>query len=101
SVPDLCSLNPTVEQFIFTACADYYRFAPASAHRGIYPRYLFPTAAEAYNPEYARRAGYTHLLGPAKQHPQTMARLEDRVRTQDPGFYARCEFACSELAAAP
>jgi hypothetical protein len=64
----------------------------------IYSRYLSPTAAEAYNPEYARRIGYTHLLGPATHHQQTMARAADRVRTEDPDFYARCEFACSELA---
>jgi Family of unknown function (DUF6734) len=39
--------------------------------------------------------------GPADQHPQTMARLDDPVRTEDPDFYARCEFVHNELAAHP
>jgi hypothetical protein len=91
SIPDRFGLNPTVEQFVFTACADYHRFNPGSPHRGLYTRYLFPSAAEAYDPAHARRAGYTHLLGDAKQHPHTMARLEARVRTEDPVYYARCE----------
>lgn len=90
SVPYLVGLNPTVEQFVLSACLDYHRFDPGSDHRGSYIRYLFPSAAQAWDPEYARRAGYTHLLGPAKQHPETTARLAERIRSEDPDFYRRC-----------
>jgi Family of unknown function (DUF6734) len=88
-------LNPTVEQFVLSACVDYHRFNPASPHAGSHPRYLFPSAAHVWDAGYARRVGYTHLLGPAKQHPETMARLVSRVRTEDPGYYARCVALCA------
>jgi len=91
SIPHGVDVSPVVEQFMFTAYAAYHRFAPDSPHRGLSVRYLFPTQAEAYNPEYARRLGYTHLLGDAKHHPETTARLAERVRSEDPEFYARCQ----------
>jgi hypothetical protein len=94
SMPFDGTMNMTIEQFLVAACVDYHRFAPASPHRGSYLRYLFPSAAQAYNPEYARRAGYTHLLSSAKQHPEATARLAARVRAEDPDFYARCEAIC-------
>lgn len=97
SIPHRVALNPTVEQFVFSACADYHRFDPSSPYRGIYSRYLFPSYAEAFSPEHARRAGYTHLLGDAKQHPHTMARLEARTRSEDPAFYERCEIVACDL----
>jgi hypothetical protein len=93
-------VNMTLEQFLLPACVDYHRFAPASPHRGSYLRYLFPSAADAYDPAAARRAGYTHLLGPAKQHPETMARMTARVAAEDPAFYARCESVATALATA-
>lgn len=89
------AMNPAIEQFLLVACADYHRFAPASPFRGLYARYLFPTAAQAYDPAQARRLGYTHLLGPAKRHPETMARLAARVRAEDPRFHARCAAVAS------
>lgn len=101
SVPFLVGLNPTVEQFVLSACVDYHRFDPGSDHRGGYIRYLFPSAAHAWDPEYARRAGYTHLLGPAKQHPETTTRLVERVRSEDPAFYKRCLAVEASLAGSP
>jgi hypothetical protein len=85
------ALNMTLEQFLIAACVDYHRFAPASPYRGSHIRYLFPSSQEAFSPAAARRAGYTHLLGPAKHHPETTARLAARVLSEDPAFYARCE----------
>ena len=99
SIPHRVDVNPAVEQFLFTACAAYHRFAPDSPHRGLSMRYLFPTHVEAYNPEYARKVGYTHLLGDAKHHPEIMARLAARVRSEDPEFYARCQAITGSLAA--
>jgi hypothetical protein len=97
SVPSVVALNPTVEQFVLSACADYHRFDPRSGHRGGHIRYLFPSAARAWDPDCARRAGFTHLVGQAKQHPETMARLEARTRSEDPDYYARCEAVAAAL----
>ncbi len=90
------AVNMTLEQFALAACVDYHRFAPASPHRGSYLRYLFPSSSEAFSPAAARRAGYTHLLGPAKHHPETTARLAERMRREDPDFHARCESVANE-----
>jgi hypothetical protein len=80
---------------------DYHRFDPGSAHRGSYLRYLFPSGAQAWDPELARQAGYTHLLSVAKEHPFTTARLAGRIRSEDPEFYARCEAVSSGLSKHP
>lgn len=90
-------LNMTLEQFLLAACVDYHRFDPASPNRGSYLRYLFESGQEAFSPAAARRVGYTHLLGPAKRHPETTARLTERMRREDPDFYARCEYAAAQV----
>jgi hypothetical protein len=89
-IPDKERLNTTVEQFLLLACLDFHRFNPYSPHRGVYIRYLFPSANEAYNPDCAARAGFTHLLAAAKQNRRITARLEQRLRTEDPAFYRHC-----------
>jgi hypothetical protein len=100
SIPHRGAVNATIEQFLFAACADFHRFAPASPHRGLRVRYLFPSAEQAYDPARARQQGYTHLLGDAKRHPATLARLAARVRDEDPVFYARCAAVSGDLASA-
>jgi hypothetical protein len=90
TIPDASGLNTVIEQFFLLACLSYHRFNPASPHRGVYVRYLFPSAADAYSRDQAARAGYTHLLGPAKQNEYVTTRLEQRVRTDDAEFYQRC-----------
>jgi hypothetical protein len=91
AVPGKAELNTTVEQFLLVACAEYHRSDPASPHRGVYLRYLFPSTGAAFDPARAARLGYTHLLAEAKQDPQVTARLAARVRREDPAFYRRCE----------
>jgi hypothetical protein len=90
AIGDRTWLNPTIEQFVLTASVDYHRFNPAAPTPGGYLRVLFPSADHAWDADYARAVGFTHLLGPAKQHPETLGRLADRVRTELPGYYARC-----------
>jgi hypothetical protein len=90
TIPDASGLNMVIEQFFLLACLAYHRFNPASPHRGVYVRYLFPSAADAYSRDQAARAGYTHLLGSAKQNEYVTTRLEQRVQTDDPEFYQRC-----------
>ena len=86
------TLNPTMEQFLLSACLDFHRFDPGSPHRGLSVRYLFPSHTAAYDAEEAARLGFTHLLGPAaKQDSEITARLEQRVRSETPTFYRRCK----------
>lgn len=82
--------TPLIEQFLLSICLDYHRTHPESPYRGIAIRYLFPSFGEAYNPQAAARAGFTHLLGDAKTHPAVMARLERRVAALDPAFLRHC-----------
>jgi hypothetical protein len=90
SIPDPAGLNTAIEQFFLVACLNFHRFNPASPHRGVYVRYLFPSAGAAFDPACATRVGFTHLLGPAKQNEHVTARLGQRMRAEDPAFYRRC-----------
>jgi hypothetical protein len=83
--------NMLVEQFFLGACLDYHRIDPASPYRGVRIQYLFPTWAEAYNPEAAARVGYTHLIADAKSRPEITARLEQRIAQLDPAFHRHCQ----------
>jgi hypothetical protein len=91
SVPDKVHLNATVEQFMLPACVDFHRFDPGSPHRGVYLRYLFPSVSAAFDPAQSARLGFTHLLAEAKCDAQVAARLEDRLRREDPAFYRLCD----------
>ena len=58
-----------VEQYLLAACLDFHAAHPGSPFHGIEARCLFPTADASRDPEAARRAGYTHLIGVAKTDP--------------------------------
>jgi hypothetical protein len=90
AIDDTGGLATTIEQFLLPACLDFHRFNPASPHRGICLRYLFPSTSAAFDPVHAARLGYTHLLAEAKQDARVTARLEQRVRREDAAFYRRC-----------
>jgi hypothetical protein len=89
-LPEKSGFNMLIEQFLLAACLDYHRIAPNSAFRGVTIRHLFPAWAEAFNPRAAAQAGYTHLLGDAKTHPEVTARLERRIAELDPFFHRHC-----------
>jgi Family of unknown function (DUF6734) len=89
-LPDKSGYNMMLEQFLLAACLDYHRFHPDSPCRGVHIRYLFPSWADAFDPNKAARAGYTHLLGDAKGHPAVMQRLERRTQHEDRDFYRHC-----------
>ena len=73
-----------VEQFTLAACLDEQRA------QGIEPYVLFETLQQAYRPEAAAQAGFTHLIGRCKRNPFVAARVADLVRAYDPEAYARC-----------
>jgi hypothetical protein len=89
-LPDKAGYNMIVEQFMLSACLDYHRFHPTSAYRGVFVKYVFPSWADAFDPDKSTRAGFTHLLGDAKTHPRVMQRLERRMLGEDPGFFRHC-----------
>jgi hypothetical protein len=89
-LPEKFGFNMLIEQFLLAACVDYHRLNPESPFRGVNIRYLFPSWEDAFNPHAAAHAGYTHLLGDAKNHPDVMARLENRVSMLDPAFHRHC-----------
>jgi len=73
--------NVLVEQMLLDAVA---------AHRKVRVAHLFPEAGDPYDPAKAAAAGYTHLIGAAKRHPQLMADLEARVTAEFPDLAGRC-----------
>jgi hypothetical protein len=90
-LPHKDGFNMLIEQFWLGACVDYHRYHPESPFRGINIRYLFPTMDVAFNPQAAAQAGFTHLLGDTKSHPEVASRLERRVAEIDPAFHRHCQ----------
>jgi hypothetical protein len=83
--------NIVIEQFLLSACIAYHRFHPESPFRGVRIRHLFSGPNEAFDPQEAARAGYTHLLADAKANPVNAERIEARTRREDPAFFQQCE----------
>ena len=90
-MPDKSGYNQIIEQFMLAACVEYHRFHPTSPYRDVRIKHLFRSWDDAFNPHHAARAGFTHLLGGAKSSPAVARRLMDRMRREDPGYFARCE----------
>jgi hypothetical protein len=61
--------------------------------RGLGVAHLFAGEGDPYDTQLATAAGYTHLIASAKRHPQLMADLEARVRTEFPELAERCRAA--------
>jgi hypothetical protein len=78
-----------VEQYLLAACLEFHAAHPDSPFYGVEARCLFPTADASRDPEAARRAGYTHLIGAAKAEPALARRLEARVQRDYPQHYER------------
>jgi hypothetical protein len=83
--------NVLVEQFLLNAVIEHRRvFTRGAADHNLHPAYLFPSDAAAYDPREAEAAGYTHLIGGAKQNAELMADLEARMWADYPEVAARC-----------
>ncbi len=81
--------NILVEQYFLAACLEYHQQNSLSPFAGLRASYLFPSSAHAFDPERAARAGYTHLIGDAKNAPEIANRLERRVHCDYPDYYER------------
>jgi hypothetical protein len=91
SVGDMYPFNWCIEQFLLAACADFHHFHSASEHGGVKVSYLFPSVDDACDLNRAARIGFTHLWGNAKSHAAVAARLEERVRRENPAYFRRCQ----------
>ena len=89
-VPNKAALNTMIEQLTLAACLEYHRSNPDSPFKGIHARYLFPSMHAAFDPQYATRLGFTHLLADSKSNDRVAQRLEARVELEDPAFYRHC-----------
>lgn len=89
-LPHKSGYNMMIEQFLLSTCLDYHRFHPDSPYRGVRARYVFPNWGDAFNPQKAAQAGFTHLLGDAKNNEHVTQRLEQRVKHEDPRFFRHC-----------
>jgi hypothetical protein len=85
--------NVVLEQFFLSACAEFHGNHPTSPYQGVRISHLFKTWEEAFDPNYAARMGFTHLVAGAKSHPGVGKRLEERVRRENPAYFHRCEQA--------
>lgn len=90
SLPEKQQYNFVVEQFFLSACIYYHNARPGSPYHGVRIAHVFPSWAEAFDPNRAARVGYTHLMA-AKRNHAAGRRLESRVRRDWPDFYRRCE----------
>jgi hypothetical protein len=79
-----------LEQYLLAACVAYHASNSDSPFTGLHLAYLFNSFAEAFSPDCAARAGYTHLIGDAKSNSAVADRLESRVRRDYPERYERC-----------
>jgi hypothetical protein len=82
--------NILFEQYLLAACIEYHRGRTDSPFREIDIRYVFASLDEAFDPETATQAGYTHLIADAKCNWQLANRLEARVAQDYPDHYQRC-----------
>jgi hypothetical protein len=91
--------NILVEQYFLAACLQYHQRGPISPHCAIEVGYLFDSSADAFDPDCAARAGYTHLIGDAKNNRHIAERLEHRLKSHYPEYYERCCAYLAEVAA--
>src|SRR5262249_16001607 len=90
SIGNPISDNILVEQYFLAACLEYHRHNTASPFRDVEIRYLFNSMDESFDEGAAVRAGYTHLIGPAKSNRVIAERLAARVERDYPALYEKC-----------
>ena len=93
--------NILFEQYFLSACIAYHAQHETSPFYGVYAHCLFGSDADAFDPEKAEAAGYTHLIGGAKGDRALAKNLEARVARDYPQEYRRCLHYLRQMEAAP
>lgn len=89
-LPDKSRHMLLIEQYILTACVEYHRARKRSPYHGIEIRHVFETIDDAFGPQQATEAGFTHLAAGAKRDARVSRDLEAKVQHDLPEFYDRC-----------
>ncbi len=76
-----------IEQYFLAACFEYYRDQESLKYANLSVEYLFPDPVSAYQEDYAKAVGYTHLIGASKKDPILAQKLELRVKNDFPNQY--------------
>jgi len=79
-----------MEQYLLSACIEYYRNRQELPFHGIHSQYIFDSFNDAFDRAKAAQAGFTHLLGGAKKNISIARRIEKRVMEEYPKLYERC-----------
>ncbi len=82
--------NVLLEQYFLSACIEYHKNRMDSPYHDIDIQYLFDTVEDAFDPNKAAAAGYTHLITDTKKNASVAFNLEKRVQKDCPEAYARC-----------
>lgn len=90
SLSDKIERNILAEQYLLSACIEYYKSQASSAYQGLDIQYLFNSQDDAFNAQKAAEVGYTHLIANAKQNREIASKLEKRVIKDYPEDYERC-----------
>lgn len=88
--------NILVEQYLLTALIEYHRSHP-SEFNDLLVWSIFGSSDDAFNAEWARKRGYSHLIGGAKKNKNLLDQLEERVKFYYPDQYEHCISKCNEL----
>ncbi|MEO7911577.1 MAG: DUF6734 family protein [Roseiflexaceae bacterium] len=93
SLQDKSAFMPVIEQYLLSAFVEYHKASAVLPLGSVQLEYLFHSIEDAWNPDSATQAGFTHLVAGAKQNRLFAERLEHRVRRDYPEYYRRC-IAC-------
>ncbi len=82
--------NVLVEQYLLSACIEYNNRHGKVSGQSLAIEYLFASQQDAFNPEKAAAAGYTHLIADSKKDATIANSLELRVEKDYPEAYQNC-----------
>ena len=82
--------NILLEQFLLSACIEYYKNLPGNSSQSLDIHYLFNSMADAFDPGKASNAGYTHLIADTKKNKTLAKDLEKRVEKDYPEAFEKC-----------
>lgn len=72
--------NILMEQYLLSACIEYYNHSNVSMEKPLDIRYVFRSMDDAFDPKQAEDAGYTHLIADSKKSKALASNLEKRVK---------------------
>lgn len=82
--------NILVEQYLLSACIEYYKNHQEGGNQSLDIHYLFNSLDDAFDPRKAADAGYTHLVADTKKNKALANDLERRVEKDYPEAFEKC-----------